>query len=359
VRGCASTRARRGKIQPVSARFETKRRTIITTAAVAGVIGPLLFGTILLALSALQYDFMVGIGWRPVADPAGAWPSGLALGPYGTAQIASFAVSGLLLAFFALGLRDRAVALFESLMDSHPALLCDHDATSFMYYGSYDHFSRMEPHVRALMNHGDEKCAQRGAELICVAAISSANALGSDEDLSTARALAESAVTGPPALRRGAAQIYARNMDSRQSDACARELIRLLDDEDDAVRRLVGSAFSHARGVGDPGTRRFVEEFAASRALAGKEDDFAEYLWEYGPDDSSWALSVLEAALDNRHSVGPIRRGGEQFVRLVLRIYTDPTADATIGSRAMDAFDRVMERYAYEAQRALEEWDRR
>ncbi len=46
-------------------------------------------------------------------------------------------------------------------------------------------------------------------------------------------------------------------------------------------------------------------------------------------------------------------------MRLVLRIYTDPTADAAIESRAMDAFDRVMERYAYEAQRALEKWDRR
>jgi hypothetical protein len=168
-----------------------------------------------------------------------------------------------------------------------------------MYYGSYQHFSRIEPFVRALMNHGDEPCAQRGAELACVAAISSANALGSDEDLSTARALAESAVTGPPTLRRGAAKIYARNMDSRQSDACARELIRLLDDEDDEVRRMVGGAFAHARGVGDPGTRRFVEEFAASRVLAEEVNDFAEYLWEYGPDDPPWALSVLEAALDN------------------------------------------------------------
>jgi uncharacterized protein DUF998 len=73
-------------------------------AAVAGKIGPLLFGTILLALSVLEYDFMLGIGWRPVTDPAGAWPSGLALGPYGVVQVANFVASGLLLAFFAIGL---------------------------------------------------------------------------------------------------------------------------------------------------------------------------------------------------------------------------------------------------------------
>jgi hypothetical protein len=78
------------------------------SAAVAGTIGPVLFATVIFALSVLEYDFMLGIGWRPVADPAGAWPSGLALGPYGTAQVANFVLSGLLLAFFSLGLHLEA-----------------------------------------------------------------------------------------------------------------------------------------------------------------------------------------------------------------------------------------------------------
>ncbi len=37
-------------------------------------------------------------------NPAGAWPSGLALGPYGWAQTASSVVSGLFLMLFAAGL---------------------------------------------------------------------------------------------------------------------------------------------------------------------------------------------------------------------------------------------------------------
>jgi hypothetical protein len=81
-----------------------KRQTVIMSAAVAGTIGPVLFATVIFALSVLEYDFMLGIGWRPVADPAGAWPSGLALGPYGLSQVANFVLSGLLLAFFSLGL---------------------------------------------------------------------------------------------------------------------------------------------------------------------------------------------------------------------------------------------------------------
>ncbi len=47
---------------------------------------------------------MLKIGWHPLTNPAGAWPSGLALGPYGLAQVANFVVSGLLLASFSLGL---------------------------------------------------------------------------------------------------------------------------------------------------------------------------------------------------------------------------------------------------------------
>ena len=85
--------------------LETKRQQIIEAAALAGMIGPGLFGLVLLALTSLQYDFMLEIGWRPLADPAGAWPSGLTLGPYGPVQVANFVVSGLLLAIFALGLR--------------------------------------------------------------------------------------------------------------------------------------------------------------------------------------------------------------------------------------------------------------
>ena len=76
----------------------------VKAAAVAGVVGPFLFAATLLALTLAQYDFMLGIGWQPLGDPAGAWPSGLALGPYGWAQTASFVASGILLTVFAIGL---------------------------------------------------------------------------------------------------------------------------------------------------------------------------------------------------------------------------------------------------------------
>jgi hypothetical protein len=92
----------------------------VRAAAVAGMVGPVLFAATLLALTVLQYDFMLGMGWRPLADPAGAWPSGLALGPHGWAQSASFVLSGTLLMLFAAGLHRGA----RDGSWIGPALLC-------------------------------------------------------------------------------------------------------------------------------------------------------------------------------------------------------------------------------------------
>jgi hypothetical protein len=76
----------------------------VKAAAVAGMVGPVLFATTLLALTVVQYDFMLAIGWQPLRDPAGAWPSGLALSPYGWVQTTNFVISGTLLMLFAAGL---------------------------------------------------------------------------------------------------------------------------------------------------------------------------------------------------------------------------------------------------------------
>ena len=83
----------------------TKGRLITPRrAALAGMTGPALFGGGLVTLTALQYDFLLGIGWQPLGDPSGAWPSGLSLGPHGWVQDLSFALSGSLLAVFTVGL---------------------------------------------------------------------------------------------------------------------------------------------------------------------------------------------------------------------------------------------------------------
>lgn len=256
--------------------------------------------------------------------------------------------------------RARAVGLFERLLDGPPELLAGDLTRAFIYHGLYRFYRRMRPFIRALMAHGDEQLAQRGAELACIAAVSP-RALDVAEDMEDARQMAEETVTGPARWRRGAARVYAENLVGDETSAAVAGLLRLLGDDDREVRRFIGGAFG---GLGDEhivALRPFLEAYAASPALHDGTDRFAEYLWEYGPLDPAWALSVVETVLGNQPgaAVGDGFSGGEELIRLVLRVHNDSIADDRLRARAMDAFDRLMERFTGDAQRALGEWDRR
>jgi uncharacterized protein DUF998 len=78
---------------------------MIKLAARAGLIGPLLFGGVVTTLTILKYDFLLSLGWHPLYAPTFDWPSGLALGAHGWIMTATFIISGLMLTFFASGLR--------------------------------------------------------------------------------------------------------------------------------------------------------------------------------------------------------------------------------------------------------------
>lgn len=82
----------------------TTRRT-----AVAGMIGPIMFGLLVVILTLLQYDFLLDLGWHPIQSSDVPWPSALALGPYGWLQVANFVLFGLSLVVFAVGLHREIV----------------------------------------------------------------------------------------------------------------------------------------------------------------------------------------------------------------------------------------------------------
>jgi hypothetical protein len=70
------------------------------------LLGPILFATVLLVLTIIQYDFMRSLGWHPINDPTFDWPSGLALGKYGVVMTATFIISGLIMILFAIRLKS-------------------------------------------------------------------------------------------------------------------------------------------------------------------------------------------------------------------------------------------------------------
>ena len=96
---------------------------MIKLAARVGMIGPILFTTVVILLTILKFDFLLSIGWHPLNAPTFDWPSGLALGRYGWIMTVTFLLSGLMMAIFASGLRlslPRTLATFLSTL----ALTC-------------------------------------------------------------------------------------------------------------------------------------------------------------------------------------------------------------------------------------------
>ena len=257
--------------------------------------------------------------------------------------------------------RERAVEMFERLLEGHPDLLRSHFTHEFLRYGLYRHYERMRPFIVSLMNDEHESLQQRGAERACIAAISPVPP-DSTSERGDALVLAEGTLGGTASWRRGAAHVYAANITTEASAMCVEGLLRLIDDEDKEVRRFVNGVFHRRKDEDFLQLRDLVEAFAASRSLSEETHWFTDFLWEYGPIDPTLSLSVVERLLGNRgrevEEPAFGITGGEELVRLVLRIYTDPSVDNVTRERALDDFDQLMDIFTGQAQMILGEWDR-
>lgn len=253
---------------------------------------------------------------------------------------------------------DRAVLMFEQLLDGHTALLRSHFTHDFIYHASPHYYFRMKPYIEAMMLETPESVQQRGAELACIASISE-SAMESQEAYQDAKLLASRAISGSAPWRRGAANVFASNLFERPD--CASALISLAIDEDKQVQSLVSEPFRSLREEHILSLRAFIEIYASSRSLSQGIDEFTEYLWNHALVDPVWALSVVEMILDNPHSnqIEMHFDASEKLIRLVINVYNDPTVETSTRERAMDLFDRLMEKFEKSAQTVLEEWDRK
>jgi hypothetical protein len=252
--------------------------------------------------------------------------------------------------------RERAISLFERLMDGHIVLLESQHTREFLYWAFYENFLRLQPYILSMMNHESENIQEQGAQLVCIAALST-GAMESTKAQNAAQDLADRAMTGPPAWRRGAARIYSHNV-TRSTDQCMPNLIVLLGDTDEQVMQYISNIFFSLRGEHFIALREFIAAYANS--TTNFEHKFVEYLWEHGLLDPAWTLSIIRIVLDNVHQSQRFWIADvEKLIRLLLRIYNDPTTDENLRKETMDVFDIAMERYSRFAQKVLREWDQR
>lgn len=251
--------------------------------------------------------------------------------------------------------RERALVLFEQLMHGHEILIEDRHVREFLYWAFYKNFLRVEPYITTMMNHSSEQVQEQGAQLACIAAISS-GAMESPEASTVAKQLAEKALNGPPSWRRGAAHIYAHNIARTPMEVCKQKLITLIDDEDEQVREYINRTFYGLNGEHLISLHDFIEIYAGSK-WHGFDHQFTEFLWKHGLLDPVWTLSIVETILYKTPPQGQWWWGIEELIRLVLRIYTTPTSSETLKGRAMDVFDILTQRHSIQTKKILAEFD--
>ncbi len=248
----------------------------------------------------------------------------------------------------------RALTVFEQVLKGNPRLLQTERVHRFLYWTYHDHFHRTRSLIEALLVNQDDATRRAGAQLVCLAAFRYAEA----------SELAEQALRGDPAMRRGAAQVYACNLEKRDSeDVCRKRLLQLMDDPDDQVRSHVGECFIYLRAEHLGRLRPFIERFLDSPALVGKAEHLVKYLAPLAADEPDLALMVTKRILDvMRSDVTSIHRGAlvleRDLVRLPLTVYTH-TYDSAEKVRAMDLFERLLLLESRTARQALMDWDRR
>ena len=130
--------------------------------------------------------------------------------------------------------RDLAVELFLELCEADERLLGTHFFEQFLYYAKHTHFEELEHILKRMFESGHEEVATVGARQICLASLSIEDALP----------LARRCVSGSASVRKGAAEIYARNIKVSACRAeCEQMLGILFSDDDRDVRDAASRCF--------------------------------------------------------------------------------------------------------------------
>jgi len=248
----------------------------------------------------------------------------------------------------------RALTIFVQTLDGHSHLLRSPLVHRFLYWTYSRHFLTIRPFIQALLADTDEGARQAGARLACLAAFR----------YEEARDLEAQVMTGDAVMRRGAAQVYARNLEHSEVETICQERLRqLMHDPDEQIRSHVGECFQYLGPEHLDTLRLFIDEFLESPSLLLGAEHLLNYLVTLAADEHELALKVTARILDVVGTeVVDIRTARaimeRDLVRLPLTVYTHAD-DPEVRSQAMKLFERLLLMGSREAQQALSDWDRR
>jgi hypothetical protein len=255
------------------------------------------------------------------------------------------------------GENDRVLDIFERVMNGHARLLQVPVTHRFLHRSYRLHFSRIRPFIEQMLNDDkDENTRQNGAALSCLAAF----------DFEEAKDLEELVMTGDHVMRRGAAQVYARQLTNRElQDVCREKLLLLMHDPEEDVRASVGGCFQFLRYEHFAPLKEFIRAYINSPSLPISSKQLVKYMKNIVVDEHLLALDVAEHVLNanafrtydtKKHWISLADEG--DLTTLLLAVYTH-TNEMVIKERSMELFELLLQSGSYEARTALQDWDRR
>ena len=249
---------------------------------------------------------------------------------------------------------ERVLNIFNSTLEGHPILLITPLVHRFLYWVYFRHFHQICPIIEKMLADDDAATRQAGARLACLAAF----------QYHEAENLVKIVMSGDDAMRRGAAQVYARNLDKPELESrCQKQLLIFMNDPDGQVRSHMGDCFIHLQPEQLDRLRPFIDEFIKSSALLDGADHLIKYLHPLAVDEHDLSLKTTERILDIAgREIVDIRTSRaileQDLVRLPLAVYTHALDNET-KSKAMDLFERLLLLGSRSAHQALADWDRR
>jgi len=222
----------------------------------------------------------------------------------------------------------------------------------FIYHALAKHSKEILNHISMLKNSDKDNARETCGSLATLVFF----------DLKEAENLYRSCARGDPALRRGVAEVLARNVDQpKYLTRCLNGLFTLVNDGDKSVREAGGGVFRHLP-LPNPEIRRFVAKFLGSKSLVDSAREVVEYAARAQAEDSELALAIAErvqlalgtSLVDMRTSAALL---DDDLVSLAISIHTRST-DPDLKDRALDLFEHVLDLGSRYARTALESVDR-
>lgn len=234
--------------------------------------------------------------------------------------------------------REDAIHFFDILLQDADPLLGTPPVERFLHYAMYRDYLAVRPIFERTFVVAGPDAAASAAKLITLAGLSEVSELAQSDALE----MLESDV----GARRGAAEVYARNLtDPTVGTWCQERLLRLFDDDSVEVRKRAARCWVHMEPDDIPRFGQLMDKYVRSRAFA--DHDTGANMLAYRLNECDQPLpaetcDLLEQSLEH-HRLTESRDAlyAHNLPELAIRLH-EQTHDSAVRTRVLDALDGMM-----------------